>query len=430
MREGQAERGQALSNTTATATDRAFDRILRDRALETMFQPIVDIRSGSPVGYEALVRGPAGSPLESAPSLVKAAYRSGRVVEFDWAARASASRAAVAGNLSRDFLLFLNIEPLALDSECPVDLRPDIEAAFTRFPVILEVTERSLDRDPASLLNGADRQRRSVAGLALDDVGSRTLTLAMLPILSADVIKLDVSVVQGGASARTMKVVDATYEEAERTGAMILAEGVETAEHAAHARALGATLAQGLYFGGPQTPGAVAARPQRAPPTIGVDRVADVRTPFAALSGRVVSRASAEIMTALGGQVTHGGVELVGPALVLVLVPRPELLGRRDRQRLSQLAGRGVVTAVLGRGLPAQPVSGVLGPGSCDDALDGEWAVIALTANTAGALLARAVGETGLFEFGVTHDRARVIAAARSLLRRLGPQRGPSAYAG
>lgn len=408
-----------MSNLAATAAVSALDPILRDSALETLFQPIVDLHTGVVVGYEALVRGPEGSALESAASLIQAAYAADRVVEFDWAARASASRAAMAANLSPDTLLFFNIEPLALDTECPADLRSDIEAAFERFPVILEVTERSLDRDPPSLLNGADRQRPMVAGLALDDVGARTRTLAMLPVLSADVLKLDVSVVQGDASDRTMRIIDATYEEVERTGAIILAEGVETEQHAEHARALGASLGQGFHFGGPDSlkPGDAPASP---PPPIGADHVADAPTPFAALSGRIISRASTEIMTALGRQIVDGGVELAASALALMLVPSAELFGGDDRQRLAHLATRGVITAALGRGATPDPAPGVRCPTRHDPALDGEWAVIALTANTAGALLGRAVPGTDLFEFGVTHDRPRVITAARSLLRRLG----------
>jgi EAL domain-containing protein (putative c-di-GMP-specific phosphodiesterase class I) len=406
----------------ATEAQRSLDRILRDRTLETVFQPIVDLRSGSAVGYEALVRGPAGTPLTAASSLVSAAYESDRVVEFDWTARASACRAALAADLDPGTLLFLNIEPLALDSECPPELRGEIDAAFDKFCVILEVTERSLDRDPASLLNGVDRQRPTVAGLALDDVGSRTVALAMMPVLSADVLKLDLSVTRGGVSDHAMKVADASYEEAERTGAVILAEGVESEAQAEHAVQLGARLGQGFYFGEPEPLDSHGARVNRLGPRIGVDQVADVATPFDALAGRVISRTDADMVAALGRQIVHGGVELMEPALVLMLVPQPDAVAAEDHQKLSELAGRRVVTAVLGPGVAHEPAPGVRGGRPPDDQLDAEWAVIALGPNAAGAVLARKVptGE-GQFEFGVTHDRGRVITAARTLLRRLGP---------
>src|SRR5258705_4656355 len=57
-----------MTNTAATAG--MFDEILRTRALRTVFQRIVRLENGNTEGYEALVRGPAGSPLESAAALL------------------------------------------------------------------------------------------------------------------------------------------------------------------------------------------------------------------------------------------------------------------------------------------------------------------------------------------------------------------------
>ena len=72
-----------------TAVSSGFDgfrRVVDGRQLRTVFQPVVDLSSGATVGYESLVRGPEGSVVGSAGSLLTAAYRSGRVAEFDWAA--------------------------------------------------------------------------------------------------------------------------------------------------------------------------------------------------------------------------------------------------------------------------------------------------------------------------------------------------------
>jgi EAL domain-containing protein (putative c-di-GMP-specific phosphodiesterase class I) len=410
----------------AAIADDEFERILQSRSLETVFQPIVHLESMATVGYEALVRGPNGSRFASAAALVEAAYRTGRVVEFDWAARAAASRAAMATGLSTDLLLFLNVEPLALDTPCPRDLWPDIERAFAMFRVVLEVTERSLDRDPRSLLDGIAQQRPEVEALALDDVGSTTKTLAMLPVLSPDVIKLDISVTQGGTRRAAIKILDIAYEESERTGATILAEGVETAAQSERARRFGASLGQGHHFG---WPGSVPqdARQRTTMPGIATETVPDVRTPFEVLGGRTIGRATVNMLHPLARQVTHGGTRLVEPALVIVLVPRPEVFTAADQRSLEKLAQRGVITAALGPGLPVEPATGARGSSTDDPKLDGEWAVVALGPSAAGAMLARPVaGTADEFEFGVTRDRKRVIAAARCLLRRLDPPPNPS----
>ncbi|MEV4620712.1 EAL domain-containing protein [Asanoa sp. NPDC049573] len=395
--------------------------ILRARAFESVFQPIVHFDSGATVGFEALVRGPAGSSFGDANALLRQAYRSGHVVEFDWAARAASCRAAMAAELAEDQLLFLNIEPLALGSDCPPDLWPDIEKAFDRYQVVLEVTERSLDRDPRSLLEGIDRQRPDVAGLAIDDLGANRAALSMLPILAADVIKLDQSIIQGGPTPAFMQVMDIAYEEAERTGATILAEGVETPSDAAFARSAGATLGQGHYLG-PPAPLPTGGRAATASPLhIGSAPIADLATPFDALDERSLNRANVAFLTALSRHLTDKAAELTAPALSLLLLPDPLLLTESERTRLSHLAQRGVVTAALGPDLPYPPAAGVRGARAHDKALDGHWATLMLSPGTGSALVARAVpGAVDEFVFGVTHDRRRVVAAARSLLRRVG----------
>ena len=73
----------------------------------------------------------------------------------------------------------------------------------------------------------------------------------MLPVIRPDVIKLDLTVTQTSPSPKAMKVLHFAYEEAERTGATILAEGVETKQHHEAVRALEAPLAQGWFYGRP-----------------------------------------------------------------------------------------------------------------------------------------------------------------------------------
>jgi EAL domain-containing protein (putative c-di-GMP-specific phosphodiesterase class I) len=75
----------------------------------TVFPAHRERQNRAVVGYEGLMRGPAGSVLESPSDLLKEAYRTNRVVEFDWCARAAARRAALQASLTADDLLFLSI---------------------------------------------------------------------------------------------------------------------------------------------------------------------------------------------------------------------------------------------------------------------------------------------------------------------------------
>jgi EAL domain-containing protein (putative c-di-GMP-specific phosphodiesterase class I) len=410
-----------------TTVEKEFDRVLRDRLLRTVFQPIVRVESGAVAGYEALIRGPAGSILESPDALIKEAYRQNRVTEFDWIARASASRAALAARLAPDDLLFLNIEPVALGSNCPPDLRPDIEEAFRRFRIVLEITERSLDHDPRTLFEGLDRQRPTVTGLALDDVGADVRAMSMLPVIRPDVIKLDLKVTQGTPSREAVTVLHFVYEEVERTGATILAEGVETKRHDEVVRALGAPLAQGWFYGKPTddpTPAEEHAEEHEAHMSLWAELgLQDVRSPFEVLGGQPISRAPGELVRSIVDEVFRHGLHLQSPALLVMLVPDPEAITEHQLRVLSEMARRQVMTGVIGAGMPPEPAPGVRGSQQYDPALDGQYAVIAVSPSTAVAVLARRTHSTQPhFYFGVIHDRPRITTAARCLLRQLGPQ--------
>ena len=411
----------AHSNRDATVEEE-FERVLHERLLRTVFQPIVSVESGGVVGYEALIRGPAGSVLESPDALIKEAYRQNRVVEFDWAARAAASHAALAARLTPDDLLFLNIEPMALATNCPPDLWADIEEAFGTFRIILEITERSLDRDPRALFEGIDRQRPTVTGLALDDVGADVRAMSMLPVIRPDVIKLDLKVTQNTPSRAAMRVLHFVYEEVERTGATILAEGVETKRHAEVARALGASLAQGWFYGKPIDDPAPPEERQAHMSIWAELGLADVCSPFEVLGRQPIGRAPRDLLHSLADEVLRHGMHLLPPALVIVLVPDAKALTKRQLRALSQMARRQIITGVIGAGIPPEPAPGVRGTEKHDPALDGQFAIIAVSPSTAiGVLGQRTHSSQSDFFFGVIHDRPRITTAARCLMRQLGP---------
>lgn len=97
------------------------------------------------------------------------------------------------------------------------------------------------------------------------------------------------------------------------------------------------------------------------------------------------------------------------------------------RRRYESLAEQCAMVAAFGVGMGPEPARGVRGADlRATDALAGEWVVIVLGAHFAGALIARDMGDDGTdgdrrFEFVITHDRHLVLAAARSLMRRLVP---------
>ena len=216
----------------------------------TVFQPVVDLWSDAVMGYEALTRGPAG-PLEQPAQLFAAARAAGLVGELDTVCRRVAVQTAIQLKLFAPLTVFINVEPDELD---PAHLDPLIELAQSaagQLQVVLEVTERALASRPANLLASVRRLRAAGWRIALDDVGADDLSLAFMSLLRPEVIKLDLQLVQRRPDRKIAEIMTAVNSYAQRTGAVIVAEGIETDAHRSTACALGARMGQGWLFGRP-----------------------------------------------------------------------------------------------------------------------------------------------------------------------------------
>ena len=116
------------------------------------------------------------------------------------------------------------------------------------------------------MLRALTRLRSAGWGIALDDVGGDSRSLALMSILYPDVIKLDLRLLAERRPEDVARVVTAVGAEAERRHATVLAEGIDSDEQLATARAYGATLGQGYLLGaaGSRCPAPLPARRARA----------------------------------------------------------------------------------------------------------------------------------------------------------------------
>src|SRR2546423_1046355 len=235
-------------------------RVLAERAVFPRYQPIVDLATRTLVGVEALARGPAGSPIEFPDALFAAATRAGLMPLLD---QLCATRAIEIARDARDTvppLVFINAEPAAL-SQPPT---PDLLAVINSdrpYRIVLEFTERALTANPAALLTVANTVHRGTGALALDDMGADPMSLAFLPLIEPEVVKLDMHLLRDPYAAGTIETAAAACGYAERTGAVVLAEGIETEDDLVTARALGARWGQGWLVGRPGPLSALAGWP-------------------------------------------------------------------------------------------------------------------------------------------------------------------------
>ena len=408
--------------------------IIAARAVSAVYQPIVHLETLETVAYEALVRGPEGTRWGSPDRLLADARRAGRLPELDWICRAAACRGALNAPLPDGTPLFVNIEPVSTRTECPPDLRDVIALAAARLQVVLEVTERSVADDPAGLLAFVDRLRGDGLRVALDDVGRDAASQAMMPLIRPDVIKLDGSVVHHPETRRSKAVIAAVRAEADRTGAIVVAEGIETSRHLATARAAGAMLGQGWLFGraGPLPSDRSPAQlelPNTSRPDVNGDTPFQVASRFhAATSG------GKRTLLALSRVLEDRGVHASEPTVLLTTFQQARNFDEATRRRYAGIAAEGMLTAVYALGMTEHPVRNVRGcPLAADDPLVGEWTVIVIGGRFAGGLFARqrtgGSSDQAVFDIVATDDREVVLAAAIPLLRRLAPAPLPEARA-
>jgi PAS domain S-box-containing protein len=406
--------------------------VVRNGAVTSVFQPIVELDSGRVVAYEALARGPEGA-LRAPDALFSAARAAGCLTELDQACRAAALRGAAEQGLLAPLTVFVNVEPDALD-DAPLETLFDQAGSFPDgLQVVLEITERALAARPAELLRTVARVRELGWAIALDDVGAESLSLTFMPLLRPDVVKLDLRLVQDRPGPAIAEIMNAVNAYAESTGALVLAEGIEDAGHLMTARALGATLGQGWLFGRPgpgavpgATPGALQL-PEPRSADIEIGRV----SPFACLPEEVgVRTAPKALLIELSKQLERQAMWLGETCIVAAAFQEARHVTPLTRQRYRDLVERVGFVAALGEDLPVEPLPGVRGahlaPG---DPVRGEWDIVVLSPHFSAALLARDLGDDGpdmerRFAFALTYERDTVVRAARALLSRVAPVSG------
>jgi diguanylate cyclase (GGDEF)-like protein len=231
----------------------ALGTILAEKSLRPVYQPIFSLTTGEPIGYEGLIRPTDSAPMADASSLFAAAERADRTVELDMACLEVV--ASGVNGLEPGMYLSVNLSPRTLESDLfhPVELT----AIFHRRGIapeqlVIELTEREEVQDLQQLRRNAAACRRAGMRLAADDVGAGNAGLRLLSEIHFDIVKIDLSLVQGGIlHDPSHGVLRALQELAARWSATIIAEGVETGEQLAVVRELGITAGQGYLLGRP-----------------------------------------------------------------------------------------------------------------------------------------------------------------------------------
>jgi len=222
--------------------------------MTAVFQPIFDLSSGEPVGFEGLVRPTELATFRDATALFTAAEVADRTVEMDMLA-IRAIAASLGDQPPEDRYLSINVSPRSLEtglfsvSELAATLTT---CGLTPDRVIIELTEREAVDDMARLRSNLEACQAAGFRVAADDVGAGNAGLRLLSEIRFDVVKVDLSLVQGGVLRDSaLAVLRAIQDLADKSDASVVAEGIETVEQLQVVRSLGIRSGQGFLLAPP-----------------------------------------------------------------------------------------------------------------------------------------------------------------------------------
>ena len=408
-----------------------FSELLDARDFGTAFQPVLDLRNSQTVGFEALARGPEGSAWSSPAQLLATAREHDRLAELDWVCRTAAFQTLLDAELPAAISLFVNIEPESLSTPCPPDLAEVLSHAESTLRVFVEVNDRALAADPAALLAAVDRARTMRWGVSVDDVGASRGCLAVLPLVQADVVKLDLQLLARSSEDDAAAVITAVLRHVEASGASLIAEGIQTEDDARLARALGASHGQGHLFGHPAALPADTPVPRVAIPLIGhAFPEAEAIWPGEVIATGDAQRIGEAEYARLAGLLIRQAGAAPGRPLVMAS-SSPSDRGRSQRlERLAGLGGDALLLVLFGPDAPPEAASAIRGVRlEPTDPLTHDEFLVVLTEVSATALLAhRPATAPGELDVVLTQNEATVHALARNLARRIPPP-GPDNHA-
>ena len=237
----------------------ALRQAVDQRQLRVFYQPIVSLRSGGLVGFEALVRWQ--DPLRGLvlpDEFVPVAEEGALIVSIDrWVLReACLQLRAWRKALPAARALTMNVNVSSRHFTGP-HLAPEIrtllgESELPPASLELEITERTIMDNVLVVTGVLDELKNLGARVAIDDFGTAYSSLAYLVRLPIDTLKIDRTFVghidgDGGSG----KIVGTIVALAHSLGMSVIAEGVETLPQRARLRSLGCERAQGHLISEP-----------------------------------------------------------------------------------------------------------------------------------------------------------------------------------
>jgi diguanylate cyclase (GGDEF)-like protein len=257
-------RAKGEAQSTVRFFEEEMDRSVRERnmierdlrqavgtdALRPWYQPIVDLKSGEVIAFEALARWSHPKLGEIAPDrFIPIAESSGLIRELgDWLLRCAAKDAMA---WPSHVMLSFNISPAQLkDTSLGLRILGILgEAGLPPHRLEVEITESAIVRDMETARAVLSSLRAAGISIAIDDFGTGYSNLYHLRHFKLDKLKIDRSFIHAmNSEVESAAIVRALTGLGKGLGLTIVAEGIEDAQECASLVEQGCQQGQGFLF--------------------------------------------------------------------------------------------------------------------------------------------------------------------------------------
>ena len=232
-------------------------RALEREEMFLQYQPLIDLRCGKVISYEALIRWNSREHGMMSPArFIPLAEQSGLIQPIgEWVIKQACSFARTLSDMGRGSLrVSINVSPRQLAREDFVSLMREkiTDAGIQPGQLQVEITESVLIdslEDSVQKLNALDELG---IGLSLDDFGTGYSSLTYLRRLPVKTLKIDKSFVDSIIEDQAQEgFIESIIDMAHVLGLDVVAEGVETEAQLAKLKELGCDYAQGYFISRP-----------------------------------------------------------------------------------------------------------------------------------------------------------------------------------
>lgn len=230
-----------------------LETIIGNRAIKTVFQPIISLRDGEVLGHEALSRITCETEIRNMETLFVLAGKHNCLWELEQLCRTKAFEAAFRFMIPPySKKLFINVNPNVLHDETfQTGLTKEYLNQYQISPsnIIFEITERNIIKDINSFIDAVDHYKSQDYKIAIDDAGAGYSGLNLISDVNPNYIKLDMKLIRcvhtDGLKAALVKGM---VELSKVSNISIIAEGIETEDELETLINLGVQYGQGYLI--------------------------------------------------------------------------------------------------------------------------------------------------------------------------------------